>query len=201
MHFTPCLESLLSALRHLPGVGPKSAQRIAFHLLEKNRDGAQQLVVALQAALDQVGQCQQCRMFAEDATCPICQDAKRDATLVCIVESPADVIAIEEAAGYRGFYFVLMGRLSPLDGVGPDALGASQLESRLAEGEIKEMIIATSATVEGEATATYLASLANRHGVSATRIAHGVPMGGELEFVDSNTLSRAIAARTSLSAE
>jgi recombination protein RecR len=138
-------------------------------------------------------------MLAEEAMCPICLDAKRDATLLCVVESPADVIAIEEAGGYRGRYFVLMGRLSPLDGVGPDVLGASQLETILADDDVIEVILATSATVEGEATAAFLAGLANRCGKSATRIAHGVPMGGELEFVDSNTLSRAISARTVVS--
>jgi len=200
MNFTPRLQQLLSALRCLPGVGPKSAQRIAFHLLDKDRNGAQVLVNAMQAALDGVGLCEQCRMFAEETLCPICVDAKRDHGMICVVETPADVIAVDESAGYRGRYFVLMGRLSPLDAIGPDELGVPLLEQQLSNGHVRELILATSATVEGEATAAFLASLAARAGIAATRIAHGVPMGGELEFVDSNTLSLAIAARTAIDA-
>lgn len=198
MSFTPKLQALLGALRCLPGVGPKSAQRIAFHLLDKDRDGAALLVEALQSALDGVGNCERCRMFAEDPLCPFCADAKRDAATVCVVETPADVAAIEESGGYRGLYFVLMGRLSPLDGIGPDQLGIDLLDGRLGSDTINELILATSATVEGEATAAYVASIAVRRGIAATRIAHGVPMGGELEFVDSNTLSLAISARTAV---
>lgn len=198
MSFTPKLQALLGALRCLPGVGPKSAQRIAFHLLDKDRDGAASLVEALQNALDGVGNCERCRMFAEDSLCPICADARRDAATVCVVETAADVAAIEESADYRGLYFVLMGRLSPLDGIGPDQLGIDLLDQRLDGDSINELILATSATVEGEATASYVASLAARRGIAATRIAHGVPMGGELEFVDSNTLSLAISARTAV---
>jgi recombination protein RecR len=201
MRFSPRLEQLLTALRCLPGVGPKSAQRIAFHLLDKGRHGAQTLVDALQAALDDIGLCDQCRMFAESSLCPICQDEKRDKSQLCVVESPSDVIAIEDSASYRGRYFVLMGRLSPLDGIGPDALGADRLEQRLSDESIHELILATSTTVEGEATATYLAGLAARHDIRATRIAHGVPMGGELEFVDSSTLSRALSARIELESD
>jgi recombination protein RecR len=198
MSFTPKLQALLGALRCLPGVGPKSAQRSAFHLLDKDRDGAALLVEALQSALDGVGSCERCRMFAEDPLCPICADTKRDVATVCVVETPADVAAIEESGGYRGLYFVLMGRLSPLDGIGPDQLGIDLLDRWLGSDEINELILATSATVEGEATASYVASIAAQRGIAATRIAHGVPMGGELEFVDSNTLSLAISARTAV---
>ncbi|HHQ14810.1 MAG TPA: recombination protein RecR [Chromatiales bacterium] len=198
MSFSPRLQDLLAALRCLPGVGPKSAQRMAFHLLEKDRDGASRLSLALQSALEQIGNCSVCRMLAEDETCPICADRSRDDSLVCVVESPADVVAVEESGAYRGRYFVLMGRLSPLDGVGPEALGLDLLQQQLGDGTVQEVVLATSATVEGEATAAYIAELAARQGVRATRIAHGVPMGGELEFVDSNTLFRAIAARTSV---
>jgi recombination protein RecR len=196
MAFTPLLADLLAALRCLPGVGPKSSQRMAFHLLERDREGARRVVAALAAALDRIGQCSVCRMFAETDVCPICADPRRDPAVICVVETPADVIAIEESGSYRGRYFVLMGRLSPLDGVGPDELGVALLERRLAEGSARELIRATSATVEGEATAAFLASLARGAGVAATRIAHGVPMGGELEYVDAGTLSHAIAART-----
>jgi recombination protein RecR len=198
MSFTPRLQALLAALRCLPGVGPKSAQRIAFHLLDKDRDGAAVLVSALQEALDAIGSCERCRMFAEEPLCPMCADAKRDPAVVCVVETPADVIAIEESGGYRGRYFVLMGRLSPLDGIGPDELGIDLLQRMLDEGAVTELILATSATVEGEATAAYLAGLAAQRAIDATRIAHGVPMGGELEYIDGSTLSLAIAARTAV---
>ena len=198
MSFTPRLQALLAALRCLPGVGPKSAQRIAFHLLDKDRDGAAALVSALQEALDAIGSCERCRMFAEEPLCPMCVDAKRDPAVVCVVETPADVIAIEESGGYRGRYFVLMGRLSPLDGIGPDELGIDLLQKMLDEGSVTELILATSATVEGEATAAYLAGLAAQRAIAATRIAHGVPMGGELEYVDGSTLSLAISARTAV---
>ena len=198
MSFSPRLQALLAALRCLPGVGPKSAQRIAFHLLDKDRDGAAVIVAALQEALDGIGLCERCRMFAEDELCPICADPRRDQATLCVVETPADVVAIDESGGYRGLYFVLMGRLSPLDGIGPDQLGVELLRSRLADDQIRELILATSATVEGEATAAYLAGIAAERGVKATRIAHGVPMGGELEYVDSSTLSLAISARTAV---
>jgi len=198
MKFTPHLQQLLSALRCLPGVGPKSAQRMAFHLLDRDREGAGELVMALSMALESIGQCERCRMFAEQSLCPVCADAKRDSLTICVVETPADVIAVDEAGSYRGRYFVLMGRLSPLDGIGPDELGISLLESRLTEEGITELILATSATVEGEATASFIAGLAAKQGIRASRIAHGVPMGGELEYVDSNTLSLALSARTSI---
>ncbi len=196
MSFTPLLQRLLTALCCLPGVGRKTAQRMALHLLEKDRDGGQTLVQALSDALDGIGLCEQCRMFAEDSTCPICAGSRRNRSILCVVETPADVIAVEDSASYSGVYFVLLGRLSPLDGIGPEELGIETLERRLSSGEIKELILATSATVEGEATASFLAGLAGNHNVKVTRIAHGVPVGGELEYVDSGTLSRAIGSRT-----
>jgi len=198
MHFTPRLQQLLAALRCLPGVGPKSAQRMAFHLLDRDRDRAGELALALQSALDEVGYCTSCRMFAEQELCPICADRKRDTGLLCIVETPADVIAVDESGSFRGRYFVLMGRLSPLDGIGPKELGIDLLDRRLAEETIDEVVLATSATVEGEATAAYIAGLAAKRGIRATRIAHGVPIGGELEYVDSGTLALALSARTNL---
>lgn len=198
MKFPPRLQHLLLALRRLPGVGPKTAQRMAFHLLERDREGAKALTSALQEALQGIGRCNSCRMFAEGELCPVCSSGSRDAAMLCVVESPADVMAVEESAGYRGLYFVLHGRLSPLDGIGPAEIGAEELSQRLASGSVREVILATSATVEGEATASYLAGLARRHGLRATRIAHGVPIGGELEYVDSGTLSRAIAGRVAL---
>jgi len=198
MSFSPSLQQLLGALRCLPGVGPKSAQRMAFHLLEKDRDGAARLAGVLTVALERIGLCSQCRMLTEDDLCPICVDPRREASLICVVESPADVVAVEESGAYRGRYFVLLGRLSPLDGVGPDELGLDLLSRQLAGDKLREIVLATSATVEGEATAAYLAGLAAEHGVAASRIAHGVPMGGELEYVDSSTLFRAIASRTSV---
>jgi recombination protein RecR len=189
---------LIETLRCLPGVGPKSAQRMAFHLLEKDRNGGSSLADALQKALHQVGRCQRCRMFAESELCPVCSSPARDQGLLCIVESPADVAAIEHSGSYRGCYFVLMGHLSPLDGIGPDELGFSQLEDLLAAGHINEAILATNTTVEGEATAHVISELAARHKVKSSRIAHGVPMGGELEYVDGGTLAHALAGRHSL---
>jgi recombination protein RecR len=196
--FGPGLRSLLDALRCLPGVGPKSAQRMALHLLERDRDGAGELSRSLTSALETVRQCERCRMFAEEQLCAICRSPSRDASQMCVVETPADVIAVEDSGGYRGRYFVLLGRLSPLDGIGPSELGIDQLEPMMSSGEIRELIIATSATVEGEATASFLAGIAGNHQISATRIAHGVPIGGELEYVDSGTLSRAISGRRAL---
>jgi len=179
----------------MPGIGQKSAQRIAFHLLERDRDGANGLSSALADAVQGIGHCTRCRMFTENELCSICSAAGRDAAQLCVVESPADVMAIEDATGFRGLYFVLMGHLSPLDGIGPEELGLSMLEEWLAEGEVKELIIATNPTVEGDATAHYLADVALRHQVSASRIAHGVPLGGELEYVDGGTLSHAFYGR------
>jgi len=198
MAYSPLLQDLLDALRCLPGVGPRSAQRMAFKLLEGDREAGKRLVKAMDEALDAISECNTCRMLTEAEQCWICTAQSRDQSTVCIVESPADVIAVEDSAAYNGRYFVLSGRLSPLDGIGPDELGLHLFESQLEQGDIREIIIATSATVEGEATAGYLSGLARTHGVQATRIAHGVPLGGELEFVDSNTLSLAIAGRKSL---
>ncbi len=179
----------------MPGVGTKSAQRIAFHLLERNRDGAAAMALAIREAVDGIGHCTRCRMLTEDQLCTICAAKGRDASQICVVESPADVMAIEDATGFRGMYFVLMGHLSPLDGIGPDELGLTQLEARLQADSVSEMIIATNPTVEGDATAHYLAELAARYSVQASRIAHGVPLGGELEYVDGGTLSHAFYGR------
>jgi len=195
MSYSPLLVQLIDALRCMPGVGKKSAQRIAFHLLERDRDGASQLSAALAEAVAGIGHCKRCRMFTEHEHCSICSATGRDVTQLCVVESPADVMALEDATGFRGLYFVLMGHLSPLDGIGPDELGLDQLEDWLAAGEVEELIIATNPTVEGDATAHYLADLAARRGVKASRIAHGVPLGGELEYVDGGTLSHAFYGR------
>jgi len=192
------IESLIEALRCLPGVGPKSAQRMAYHLLERDRDGARRLSAMLELAADKVGHCGSCRTLTEFEVCPICANLGRDRSLLCVVEMPTDVAAIEQSGIYKGLYFVLMGHLSPLDGIGPDEIGLDLLSARLAEGEIKETILATNSTVEGEATAHYIAELARTHGVAASRIARGVPMGGELEYVDGGTLSHALASRQAL---
>jgi len=189
------LEQLIDAFRILPGVGQKTAQRMAYHVLERDRDGAQRLSEALAAAVDRIGHCTRCRDFSESEICATCASASRDAHLLCAVESPADRLVIEQATGYRGFYFVLQGRLSPLDGIGPRELGLEKLAARLAEGEVQELVIATNPTVEGEATAHYLAQLSRQHGVKPTRLAHGVPLGGELEYVDRGTLSHAFGTR------
>lgn len=198
MAHSPCIERLVEALRCLPGVGPKSAQRMSYQLLERDRAGGRRLAEALLAAMDKVGHCRRCRTFSETEVCTLCTAAARDATLLCVVESPADVAALEQSTGYRGLYFVLMGHLSPLDGIGPQDLGLDLLEARLADGEVRELILATNPTVEGEATAYYIAELARTHGVRATRIAHGVPLGGELEYIDGGTLSHAFAGRQDL---
>ena len=195
MSYSPLLVRLIDGLRCMPGVGQKSAQRIAFHLLERDREGAGGLSVALAEAVAGIGHCSRCRMFTENELCSICTASGRDSTQLCVVESPADVMALEDATGFRGLYFVMMGHLSPLDGIGPDELRLSKLAEWLDGGEVKELIIATNATVEGDATAHYLADLASRHDVIASRIAHGVPLGGELEYVDSGTLSHAFYGR------
>jgi recombination protein RecR len=198
MLYPPSLNRLIEALRCLPGVGPKSAQRMAFHLLERNRDGAREIAASVAAAIEKLGHCRRCRMFAEGDLCPVCASASRDATLLCVVESPADVVAIEQTASYRGRYFVLMGHLSPLDGIGPQEIGISAFEKLLTEGEVREVILATNPTVEGEATAHFLAEVTTRFGLRASRIAHGVPVGGELEYVDGGTLAHALAGRQAL---
>lgn len=192
---TEVLKDLVRALQCLPGIGPKSAQRAAFHLLERNRDGARRLARALEDAMDRIGHCARCRTFSETEECRICASPSRDPSILCVVESPLDVAAIEQAMEFKGRYFVLMGRLSPIDGISPASLRLDLLETRLASGEVRELIVATGTTMEGEATAHYLKLLAERAGVAATRIAYGVPMGGELEYVDSSTLSLAIQSR------
>ena len=199
MKYSPSLGRLIDALRVLPGVGPKSAQRMAFHLLERTREGARALARALQEAVDHVGHCRRCRMLTDGELCVVCAAPGRDDTLLCVVESPADVAAVEQSGGYRGRYFVLMGHLSPLDGVGPAELGVSQFEAILDEGAVREVILATNPTVEGEATAHFLGEIVGRRGLRASRIAHGVPVGGELEYVDSGTLAHALAGRQAIS--
>ncbi|MBI5041222.1 MAG: recombination protein RecR [Gammaproteobacteria bacterium] len=198
MAHSPRIERLIEALRCLPGIGPKSAQRMTFHLLERDRAGGRRLAEALVEAMDKIGNCTRCRTLSETETCGLCASSSRDAALLCVVESPADVAALEQSTGYRGLYFVLMGHLSPLDGIGPRELGLDQLEARLADGEVRELILATNPTVEGEATAHYIADMARNRGVRATRIAHGVPLGGELEYIDGGTLSHAFAGRQEL---
>jgi len=193
--YSPLLLRLIDTLRCMPGVGRKSAQRIAFHLLERDRSGAGELSKALADAVEGIGHCNRCRMLTEHDICNICSASGRDDSLLCVVESPADVMAVEDATGYRGLYFVLMGHLSPLDGIGPEELGISILEGRLSGDSVKELIIATNPTVEGDATAHFLADLAGKNQVQASRIAHGVPLGGELEYVDGGTLSHAFFGR------
>ena len=190
------LEELIEAFRVLPGVGQKTAQRMAYHLLEREREGGRRLSAALAEAVERVGHCQRCRDFSEEDVCAVCASASRDAHLLCVVETPADRLAIEQATDFRGLYFVLQGRLSPLDGIGPRELGLDRLGERLGDGGVQEMIIATNPTVEGEATAHYLAQLARQHGVRPSRPAHGLPLGGELEYVDHGTLSHALGSRS-----
>jgi recombination protein RecR len=193
--YSPGLARLIEALRVLPGVGPKSAQRMAFHLLERNREGGRALARALTEAADGIVHCRRCRMLTEGELCETCSSPRRDAASLCIVESPADVVAVEQSGGYNGRYFVLMGHLSPLDGIGPGQLGLDALEKLLDEGEVREVILATNPTVEGEATAHYIGEMVLRRGIRASRIAHGVPVGGELEYVDGGTPAHALAGR------
>ena len=195
MKYSPVLARLIESLRVLPGVGPKSAQRMAFHLLERNRDGGRALARALEEAAARIAHCRRCRMLTEGELCEICAAPRRNASMLCVVESPADVVAVEQSGGYAGRYFVLMGRLSPLDGIGPEQLGIAGLEALLDGGEVREVILATNPTVEGEATAHFIGELVVRRGIRATRIAHGVPVGGELEYVDGGTLAHALAGR------
>ncbi len=195
MSASPLLSQLMMALRCLPGVGPKSAQRMALHLLERDRDGARRLAETLEIALERIGHCRLCRDLSETEVCARCTSPGRDASQLCVIETPADVLAVEHATGFQGRYFVLMGHLSPLDGIGPAELGLDILESRLDAGEVREMILATNPTVEGEATAYYIGELARERGIRATRIAHGVPLGGDLESVDGGTLAHAFAGR------
>jgi recombination protein RecR len=195
MSFSPLIDQLIMALRCLPGIGPKSAQRMAFQILERDRSGGLNLAKMLEQAIDQVGHCQRCRTLSENKFCTLCANTSRDQNLLCIVESPADVVAIEQSGSYRGYYFVLMGRLSPLDGIGPEELGLDQLVKNLKDYPPQEVILATNSTVEGEATAHYLTEIIKQQHINTSRIAHGVPLGGELEFVDGNTLARALNNR------
>jgi len=192
---TPLLQQLVEAFRCLPGVGPKSAQRMAFHILERDREGGRRLSGVLAEAVERIGHCSRCRTLTELETCRLCSNPKREPQRLCVVENPTDVMALEQATDFRGLYFVLGGRLSPLDGIGPSELGLDKLAERLAEGEVKELILATTTTVEGEATAHYVGQMAAGRGIAVSRIAHGVPLGGELEYVDSGTLAHAFAGR------
>jgi recombination protein RecR len=198
MAFSPLIDQLIEALRCLPGVGPKTAQRMAFYLLDRNRENGKHLAKTVAQAMQQIGYCESCRTFSETKTCKICSNPNRDPSLLCVVETPADVIAIEQTVTYRGYYFVLMGHLSPLDGIGPNELGLNQLQKKLNAADVREIIIATNHTVEGEATAHYISEMAKPLKLQISRIAHGVPLGGELEFVDSRTLAGALANRIAL---
>lgn len=198
MQYSPLLEQLIDALRCLPGVGTKSAQRMAFHLLERDRPGGRELAERLRAAMDRIGHCRYCRNFSEAEVCGICDNPRRDASQLCVVESPADVVALEQSAGYKGLYFVLMGHLSPLDGIGPAELGLDTLQARLDNNPVEELILATNTTVEGEATAHYIAEMAHAAGARVSRLAHGIPLGGELDLIDGGTLSHALSERKSI---
>ncbi|MFK8066749.1 MAG: recombination mediator RecR [Gammaproteobacteria bacterium] len=195
MKYTPLIDHLIEALRCQSGIGPKSAQRIAFELLERNRPGARQLAEALQKAMDGVQHCERCRNFSEAKLCDICTSPKRDSSLLCVVESPANVVAIEQTSSFFGRYFVLMGNLSPLDGIGPDEIGLDKLKLIVEQDHVKEVILATGTTLEGEATAHYISQMFVSTGIKVTRIAHGVPLGGELDLIDGGTLSHALTSR------
>ena len=201
MSFSPLIDDLIESLRCLPGVGRKSAQRMALHILERNREGGAVLAQSLNLALDQVGRCEQCRTHSELPICRLCSQPERHMSTLCIVETPADVLAIEQGAGFKGLYFVLMGHISPMDGIGPNELGLDVLISRLSDEQITEVIIATNPTIEGDATAHFIHQLISQQPslqtINVTRIAHGVPIGGELEYVDGGTLAHAFAGRKS----
>lgn len=204
MNYSPLIEQLIKAFQRLPGVGPRSAQRMVLHFLEKDREGGRQLSKALDAAMEGVGHCKQCRTLSETDICQICQDVRRDRSLLCIVETPADVFAVEHSSTYKGYYFVLMGHLSPIDGVGPEQLGIHDLLQRVKNPAVTEVILATNPTVEGEATAYYIAEqlrepdLLERK-LTVSRIAHGIPLGGELEYIDGGTLGHSFAGRQKIS--
>ncbi|NVK01458.1 MAG: recombination protein RecR [Oceanospirillaceae bacterium] len=198
MALTPKLQALIESLRRLPGVGPKTAQRMALHLLERDRDAALAISNALADAAEGIGECQQCHSLSETAVCDICEHPGRDRTLLCVLESPIDLMAIEQTGGFAGLYYVLGGHLSPIDGIGPEDLGIDQLLDRLYQGEVQELVLATNPTVEGEATAHYIAEQLSDLDIKISRIAHGVPVGGELEFVDGGTLAHALAGRRQL---
>jgi recombination protein RecR len=189
------LEALIAALRCLPGMGPKSAQRTAFHLLQRDPAGAARLAAALTQALGRIRQCEQCNSYAEAAVCELCGSPRRDASLLCVVESPGDLLTLEQAQCYQGLYFVLMGALSPLDGIGPKEIQVERLIRRATDGKVREVILATNFTVEGEATAHYLGEALRARGLKVSRIARGLPVGGELEHVDSGTLAQAVLER------
>jgi len=192
------LERLIEALRVLPGVGPRSAQRMAYHLLQRDRTGAELLARALDDALARVRHCAMCNSYTEDEVCSLCRSPRRDRTMLCVVETPTDLAVLEQTAAFSGMYFVLMGRLSPLDGVGPKDIGLDRLLARATDGEVAEVVLATNFTNEGEATAHYIAEMLRARGIRVSRIARGVPLGGELEYVDSGTLSQALIDRRSL---
>ncbi len=189
------LDALKEALRRLPGVGPKSAQRMAFHLLSRDREGARALACAMTQAVDRIVHCKRCNNLGEEELCAICASPRRDRSLLCIAETPSDLASLEQSGAYQGLYFVLMGRLSPLDGIGPEEIHIPRLEKLLDEGGVKEVVLATNPTAEGEATAHYIGELVRARGIKATRIAYGVPVGGELEYTDRSTLARALAGR------
>ena len=191
----PLLQRLIAAFTCLPGVGEKTAQRFSYYLLERDREGAAFLCASLQESLERITHCERCRMFTEEPLCWICRDESRDPSSLCVVENPAGFMALEATTDFSGFYFVLHGRLSPLDGIGPEEIGMGLLEERLAGGEVKELILATGSTVEGDVTAHLIGELAAKHGISATRLAQGVPAGGDLEFVDATTLAQAFESR------
>jgi len=200
------MQQLIDAFRRIPGVGNKSAQRMVLHFLERDREGGRRLAAALTAAMDGVGQCKLCRTLAEAELCHICAHQGRDRSMLCVVETPADVYAIEQTAAYRGLYFVLMGHLSPIDGIGPDQLGIAMLVQRVRDNPVHEVILATNPTVEGEATAWYVAEqmkieVLKTRGLRVSRIAHGVPMGGELEYIDGSTLMHSLSGRQLLNQE
>jgi recombination protein RecR len=196
--FSPLIDELMALLCCLPGVGPKSAQRMALHLLERDRTGAERLSQSLHKAVEGVARCQRCRTLTEQEFCGICVNNRRDNSLLCVVETPGDVLAIEQAGTYQGKYFVLLGHLSPIDGVGPEDIGVDQLINLLQQEPITEVILATNPTVEGEATAYYISERAKNLNVMVSRIAHGVPLGGELEFIDGGTLAHAFSSRRSI---
>lgn len=194
----PALEQLIESLRCLPGVGPKSAQRMAYYLLQRDRHGAQQLAIALDSALQLIGHCKLCNTFTEQLVCPLCESTQRDKSLLCVVEMPTDLMMLENTRTYEGMYFVLMGRLSPLDGIGPKEIHLDRLLKRAQDGEVKEVILATNYTVEGDATAHYISDLLKSRGIQVSRIARGLPMGGEIEYVDNGTLAQAMLERRSI---
>lgn len=198
MSFSPLIDEMIASLRGLPGVGPKSAQRMAFQLLQSRRDVAARIAKSLTAALEHVGHCQDCRTFTEQAQCEICANARRNRKLLCVVESPIDALAIESSGTYQGLFFILHGKLSPIDGIGPEQLGLNRLFEKLQAEPVDELILATNATLEGEATAHYIAEKAQALNIVTSRIAHGVPLGGELEYVDGGTLSHALSGRKRL---